>query len=169
MHALVSAIAIAWNRNGAYGLRLIEDLSARDWLAQPDGVRGSARLNHPAWIFSHLNLYHPICEALLRGEPIEDPIEHRFGPRSVLSDDVADFAPPESLRAGFERGHERVIAALRAAEDGDLGAPTPVVRWACLYPTVGDLLLTLMVKHESHHLGQLSAWRRVRGLPRVQM
>jgi hypothetical protein len=34
-------------------------------------------------------------------------------------------------------------------------------------PTVGDLLAHLMTTHEAAHLGQLSAWRRLLGLPGV--
>ena len=47
--------------------------------------------------------------------------------------------------------------------------PNPLERWRAVNPTVGDMIVTLMVKHESGHLGQLSAWRRAMGLASVPM
>ena len=35
------------------------------------------------------------------------------------------------------------------------------------FPTVGNALAHTMLLHEMQHLGQLSAWRRASGLPRV--
>ena len=35
------------------------------------------------------------------------------------------------------------------------------------WPTLGDGLVWMIASHENIHLGQLSAWRRVQGLPSV--
>jgi hypothetical protein len=40
-------------------------------------------------------------------------------------------------------------------------------RWKEIMPTVGIALPYLLLVHENQHLGQLSAWRRVLGLPAV--
>ena len=55
----------------------------------------AARMNHPAWVFSHLNLYHPVMLALLRGhdpssastqmkENLMPPARPRHLPQSLL-------------------------------------------------------------------------------------
>jgi len=40
-------------------------------------------------------------------------------------------------------------------------------RWQQFMPTAGIALPYLMLVHENTHFGQLSAWRRVQGLPSV--
>lgn len=165
MHPLVSAIGITWRRNGAYAERLVGDLASDQWTAQPVPGR---MLNHPAWIFSHLNAYAPICTALLRAEPFDDPIDHPFGQRSEVAA-AESYPEPATLTAEYMRLHSEAEAALAGADDDTLTSANPLERWRAMHPRVGDMLVTLMVKHESGHLGQLSAWRRAMGLPRVSM
>jgi len=69
----------------------------------------------------------------------------------------------------YGRLHDDALAALRAADPAAFAMPTPLARWREKHPAVGDMIVALMVKHESGHLGQLSAWRRAMGLPRVAM
>ncbi len=164
LHPLASAILISWRRNGAYGLRLVGDLTDPQMTAQP--VAGRV-MNHPAWIVSHLNVYSPIAEAMLMGEGFVDPLDHRFGQKSKVSLDATEYAPRGALAAEYARWHERVERALEHARDDVFTAQTPLERWRAMHPRTGDMLVTLLVKHESTHLGQLSAWRRAMGLPAV--
>jgi len=164
MNSLASAISITWQRNGAYGLRLVDGLKSDQWLAQP--VLGRV-MNHPAWVLSHLNLYAGIAVAMCRGEGFEDPGEHRFGQKSEPLSDTGAYPAPGEMVKTWTQLHDEGAAALRVATDARTGAPNPLERWRGVHPTVGDMLVTLMVKHESGHLGQLSAWRRAMGLGRV--
>lgn len=166
MTPLTSAILITWERNASYAQRLLADVSAEVFTAQP--IPGRV-LNHPAWIMSHLNLYAGIAVSLARGEAIEDPAEHRFGAKSEPLPDRRAYESPEQLLSRWQHLHTEGRGALRAADDRRTGSPTPIERWRALHPTVGDMLVTLMVKHEAGHLGQLSAWRRAMGLPRTTM
>ncbi len=164
MNQLRSAVLITWKRNGAYARRLVGDLAPGRWLAQPvDGVV----MNHPAWIVSHLNVYAPIAAAMPRREAFEDPMEHRYGQKSKVLLDAAEYRPGAELLAEYSRLHDDALAALEYADDSVFGEVNPLERWRAVHPTVGDMLVTLMVKHESGHLGQLSAWRRAMGLPPV--
>lgn len=163
---LRSAILITWRRNGGYCRRLVEDLAPDQWLAQP--VPGRV-MNHPAWITSHLNVYAPIMAALCRREPFDDPLDHRHGQKSKASLDPREYAAPELLLAEYGRLHDEAQNALESADDDVFAEPNPLERWRSVHPLVGDMLVTLMVKHESGHLGQLSAWRRAMGLPSVAM
>ncbi len=163
---LAAAILITWRRNGAYAARLVGDLSLAQYLAQPIAGR---MLNHPAWVLSHLNIYTRICIAMLRAEPFADPIDAKYGQKSEVSDDPTDYIPGPDLLAAYTALHAEAEHALAAATEHILAAANPLERWRAVHPTVGDMLVTLMVKHESAHLGQLSAWRRALGLPRVPM
>ncbi|MBL8746680.1 MAG: DinB family protein [Phycisphaerae bacterium] len=164
MNPLTHAILITWRRNGGYGRRLVEDLSRDQWLGQP--VPGRV-MNHPAWIVSHLNVYAPIASAMLRRKPFADPFDARYGQQSKVSLDASEYRPGEELLAEYSRLHDEALAALEASDAEVLAEANPLDRWRAVHPTVGDMLVTLMVKHESGHLGQLSAWRRAMGLPPV--
>lgn len=165
-HPLVSAILTTWKRNGAYALRLVGDLAPEQWTAQP--IPGRV-LNHPAWIFSHLNVYTAIAASLARGQSFTDPLDHRYGQKSEVAVDPREYAAGSELAAAYKQLHDDAEAALAAATESILLAPNPLERWRAIHPRTGDMLVTLMVKHESGHLGQLSAWRRAMGLPRVAM
>jgi uncharacterized damage-inducible protein DinB len=148
---LASAVLITWKRNAEYALRLVEDLPPEAWVAQPVAGR---TMNHPAWVFSHLNLYAAIGACLAEGAPFDDPADHPHGQKS-------------QLMTAWHALHDRGAAALEVCTPAITSAPNPLPRWRAMHPTVGDMLVTLMVKHESAHLGQLSAWRRAMGLGRV--
>ena len=126
-------------------------------------------MNHPAWVLSHLNLYAGIAVNLARGETFEDPAEHRFGQKSEPLGDAKAYDTREQLITSWEALHAAGADALRGAPDSLTSSPNPLERWRGVHPTVGDMLVTLMVKHEAGHLGQLSAWRRAMGMGRVGM
>lgn len=163
---LAAAILITWKRNAAYGVRLAEDVAPAAWVAQP---LPTVTMNHPAWVFSHLNLYADLAVRLARGERFDDPAEHRYGQKSKPERSVAAYEGKDALLAAWNRLHADGESALAAATDVQTSAPNPLERWRALHSTVGDMLVTLMVKHEAAHLGQLSAWRRAMNMVPVAM
>ena len=162
---LVNAVLITWRRNGAYALRMVERLSAEQFTAQPTPAHA---MNHPAWILSHLNVYAAIAAAMLRRQSFDDPADHPFGPKSEIGSPSA-YAPAPALIAEYQRLHDDAEQALAGSGAGTLALTNPLERWRPINPTVGDMVVTLMIKHESFHLGQLSAWRRAMGFQRVAM
>ncbi|MEM9252449.1 MAG: DinB family protein [Planctomycetota bacterium] len=156
-----------WPSTAAYGDQLTADLTAEQMVAQPR-VGGELTVNHPAWVLSHLSAYHPVIVGLLRGETPDDPLHHRYGMKSHPVADAGEYLPVDELRAQFLAGHADVDAALEAATAEVLEAPMPVERWVPKFPQVGLALPYLMLRHEALHLGQVSAWRRVQGLPPTQ-
>ncbi len=171
-HPLLTAILICWRRNGAYALRLVGDLSDHDFVAQPHfrgGPVPANLMNHPAWVLCHLNAYAGICAAMLRRQSFADPADHPYGAKSTVRSDAAAYPAPSAIVAEYRRLHDDAERALLEADAAVVGEPTPLERWRANQPTIGDQLMTLMVKHESQHLGQLSAWRRAMGLPPVAM
>jgi hypothetical protein len=168
MPILTDSLLTGWDRNLDYARKLVADLSDEQMAAMPrlDGAGGPGA-NHPAWILSHLNVYHPVLVAMIEGRSFPDPREAPFGMLTKPQADRSLYKPKAELIGDFERGHAEVAAALRAADDAAFEATMPLERWQKPFPTVGSALGYIMLVHESTHLGQISTWRRVQGLPGV--
>ncbi len=164
MNPFVESILARWRHQRAYAERLVSGLGEAQMLAQP--VSGVV-MNHPAWVLSHLSVYSPVLSGMLRGEAVEDPIDHPHGRKSKPSANPSDYLPRDELVARYLSVHDDVASALSDADEGVFAEPPGVERWAASMPTLYDVSVHLTVYHESVHLGQLSAWRRAMGLPAV--
>jgi hypothetical protein len=130
----------------------------------------AAGVNHPAWILTHLAICTDYAARLL-GQPAKCPQEwhQRCGPGSSVTGDRSFYASKHDLMAALEGGQARVSAAAASATEEALLRPHGV-QLAFVkntFPTVGDLLAHLMTTHTGFHLGQLSMWRRMMGMPGV--
>jgi uncharacterized damage-inducible protein DinB len=67
------------------------------------------------------------------------------------------------LLAALTSGHEQLARLFSAATDEQLAQPMPEQQRA-FFSTAGDFVYFLMTGHEGYHHGQLSAWRRNRGM-----
>jgi hypothetical protein len=166
MSTAIAGLLFGWNKNAEYGPKLVADLSDQQLVAQP-ALTGQPPVNHPAWIFSHLNAYLPVIEAIIAGQEFEDPKEHPFGMLSQPAADRSIYALKDELVARFTTGHQRITELLQSADDAMLDQTINLPRWKSIMPTAGIALPYLMLNHENLHLGQLSAWRRVQGMPSV--
>lgn len=165
MSLFTDTLVNGWTLNGPYLNQLVADLDQADMLTQP---AHAPDINHPAWIVSHLQTYHPVIESLLKGEVPDDPMDARYGMKSRPLSDPAEYLPRDELIRSYNDSHARVLAAAEAADEAVLSQPMPVQRWADRgFPMMGSILGYLMVRHESLHLGQLSTWRRTVGKGRV--
>ncbi len=162
MSTMIDGLLFGWEKNLAYGLKLIDDLSDDQMAFQP-----APGMNHPAWIFAHLEAYHPVIVAMVQGETFDDPKGHRFGMESKPEPDPGLYPSKAELRDAWEKGHADVAESLREHDEVALERGVKLERWKPIMPKVGIALPYLMLVHENTHLGQLSAWRRVQGLPAV--
>ncbi len=162
MSSAIEGLLFSWNKNLAYGQNLVADLKD-DQLAKQPGPG----MNHPAWVLSHLNAYLPVIEKVIKGEPFDDPKDHPFGMQSKPLDKRSVYSPKDELVGEFVDGHEKVAKALQEAGDAVWAKPITLERWVKVMPTAAVALPYLMLVHENTHFGQLSAWRRVQGLPSV--
>ena len=158
---IADCLSFAWNKNAAYGQDLISDLSDEQLVAQPT----VARMNHAAWVFSHLNAYLPVVRALVEELPFDDPEHHPYGMHSHPVG--TGYASQRQLLDQFVNGHAGVSELLEGKSEHFFTQAVPLPRWRDRMPTMGILLGHLMARHESTHLGQVSAWRRSLGLPAV--
>jgi hypothetical protein len=122
----------------------------------------------PLWILGHLAIANDYSLQLL-GEPAACPPEWHatFGPGSAA--EVAGGPAAEDLLAELLRGAELVKQAVPRATPERLAQKhtVPMKQLLRFTPTVGDLVGHLLSTHFATHLGQLSVWRRQRGLPAV--
>lgn len=142
--------------------QLTADIDDADLAAQP-----VAGMNHPAWILGHIAVTNDGAAKIL-GEPAACPPEWGplFGPGSPLSPQRSDYPSKGELLSALETGHERVLRGAAQVSQRRLAIPNTAVL-SDVFPTLGDLVSHLMVTHPTLHLGQLTVWRRCRGLPSV--
>lgn len=128
--------------------------------------------NHPAFAFGHLCLY-PVKVKQLLGLSIVDVsprpgYEELFSKDAKCQDDVDGTIYPsgEEIMPFFNSSYQAAMDALRAASDAQLASANPLdTPMKQLCPSLGALLNFYMTGHVTTHLGQVSAWRRMQGLP----
>lgn len=146
-----------------YGKLLTADLNDGQLLLQP--LPG---INTPMWVLGHLAVVSDQGLEVL-GQPKVCPEAWHQAFTTGTKPDAGPQPQPSKaeLLAALERGHDLLTRAARNASPAALDSPNPVPFLRTPYPTVADLLAHLMTTHEGIHLGQLSAWRRLMGLPPV--
>jgi hypothetical protein len=127
-------------------------------------------VNHAAWILTHLAICTDYAVQLF-GQPPRCPKEwhQRCRPGSNLTSERSFYASKHDLIAALEAGQACVSEAVGRATDEVLVRPHGIELAFVknTFPTVGDLVAHLMTTHTGFHLGQLSMWRRMLGMPGV--
>lgn len=138
--------------------------------AAPGGV--TVESNHPAFIYGHLSLYAP--KVLLQiGHPAPPVPEHFdvvFSKDAECRDDPdGDLYPAkDAVLDFFHEGYRMVTAGLRSTPDEAFEKANPAEgRMRELFPTIGSVQAFYCGGHMMMHLGQMSGWRRMEGLPGV--
>ena len=88
-----------------------------------------------------------------------------FSPGSQPSASRSSYPSKDELVRAVEQGFERFRDMAAAATPGQLAQPTTNPRMKDALPTVKDGVAFLLTGHMGVHLGQLSSWRRMFGLP----
>lgn len=144
---------------------LTDDLTDAQLIDQPmEGVKP------PIWVLGHLAVVNDFTLRML-GRPGVCPAEwHKgFGPGSANLGMAGAGLTKADLVGAFGRGCDAILDALPSADPDAMAAPQalPFRLLKEHLPTVGDLVANLCSSHIALHLGQLSTWRRIRGLPEV--
>jgi hypothetical protein len=126
-------------------------------------------LNPPLWILGHLAISNDFGLRILGKPPVcPEAWAKCFGRGSKPADVPLPHPTKAELMQAIERGHEQVTAAARLADPARLALPNPApVFKGTPVETTGDLLALLMTGHFGAHIGQLSLWRRLSGLPHL--
>jgi hypothetical protein len=144
-----------------YCRRLVGDLADERLAEQPQ-----AGVNHPAWILGHLALTADGLQEMLGAQKTLPPEwKALFGAGSKPSATRANYpSKPELVRA-FEESYQQVRQRAAVASADQLSRPTTNPRIKESLPTAKDTLTFVLTGHMGVHLGQLSSWRRMIGLP----
>jgi len=140
--------------------RLVGDLTAEQMCQQPHGV-----VNHPTWSLGHLaSASVGLLKLLGHDASLPEGWKDAFKTGGTPSSDPSVFPSKDELLSTLESLHDRVTAAVKAADSATLATPLPHEGRRKYFPTIGDFVVFLMTSHEMDHLGQLAAWRRAMGL-----
>ena len=123
-------------------------------------------VNHPAWVLGHLAFSADRASSLL-GAAKELPADWAalFGPGSKPSASRCDYPSKDELLRAVEQGFERLRQQLAATTPEQLAQPSTNPYTKDALPTIQDGVAFVLTGHLGVHLGQLSMWRRMTGLP----
>lgn len=142
--------------------KLVADVADADFAAQP-----VAGINHPAWLFGHVETYHGVIAALLSGEAFDNPWDAPCGKNSSPTSDRSAYAGKDAILELHRKGVERASEAITTAPAEAWAAPLDHPTWGKQFDVVAPAVTFLATSHLALHLGQLSGWRRAMELPRV--
>jgi hypothetical protein len=145
-----------------YTRRLADGIPEEQMLDQP-----APGMNTPAWILGHLAIAYDFA-LVQAGKAYTLPRDwlKTYGPGSSPALSEARHSKAELLST-LERLHADVLQAVKETTDEHLAQPHDFEPMKKVMAARGDLLLHLLTTHPVSHLGQLSAWRRFKGLPAV--
>jgi hypothetical protein len=156
----------------AYAQRLLKDVTPSQFarFARPGNVE--VKSNHPAFVFGHLSMY-PLQVITHLGKPT-DSVKPPAGYEPLFKNGVECRDDPdgmiypkmEQIVSFYLSSYETAINELEAADDATLTKANPMEgRMSELFPLMGGMLAFYISGHQTSHLGQVSAWRRMMGLP----
>ena len=142
-----------------YTVRFVEqsvaDLSEEQMVEQPTGAP-----NHATWTLGHI-IY--ACEAMAAELGAEhrlpDDWESTFGYGSTPSSDLSRYPKKSEMLTLLADAAGRLSQTLLDANDSVLKQSLPDED----LPTMGHLLLQVVLAHTACHAGQLAVWRRAIG------
>lgn len=144
-----------------YGQRLLSEIPDERMTEQPlPGV------NHPAWILGHLALTADGVGEMFGGKrTLPAEWSTLFGQGSQPSSVRSGYPSKGELLRAFEECHHRLREQAAVTGPEVLAQPTANPRAREVFPTLKELATFILTGHIGVHLGQLSSWRRMIGLP----
>lgn len=161
---MLEILLSAFNFNLTYANKLVADVPDEQMCVQP--VPGRT-INHPAFVLGHLAWVADNMVGLVGfGTPTLGAWKEHMGMGAKPVEDRSKYPSKAELLKALENGHARLTEVVAKITPDALAQPAPE-RMRGRFPTIGNMLAGLMTSHEAVHLGQLSTWRRVMGLPSV--
>jgi hypothetical protein len=123
-------------------------------------------VNHPAWILGHLAYSADGMTGRLGGEKVL-PVEWTdlFKPGSTPTANRGDYPAKADLIKAIEESFARTRELVCCSSEETLAVPTPNPRMQEMLPTLRESAAFILTGHFGVHLGQLSMWRRLVGMP----
>lgn len=141
----------------------VEDIPDELWTDQPGGLT-----NHPAWVLGHLVVaFDNVTKQLGVTVPRDDEWRKPFDGGSKPSANRGDYPSKDELIATFKDSAQSLRRALAGAGESALEKPVEDEQIAPFFPTLGRWAVHCLLSEGAFHTGQLSAWRRAKGMPAV--
>ena len=123
--------------------------------------------NSPGWILGHLSVVNQLGVQMLGGTGPSAEAMQMFGPGSPGVPDPATRPGKEFLLQLEQSSAAQLREAIEGAPEQALNSPQPSQFLKERFPLVKDMLGHMLVSHLSLHVGQLSTWRRAKGMPSI--
>ena len=144
-----------------YCRTLVDDIPDERIAEQP--IPG---VNHPAWILGHLAFVADYIAGTLGAEKkIPEQWAALFRPGSKPNANRSSYPSKAELLTALDQGCERLRERAANATPEQLSKPTTNPRVKDALPTAKEFIAFLLTGHMGGHLGQISAWRRLIGMP----
>lgn len=135
--------------------RSVDDVTDEEMVEQPPGVP-----NHAAWTLGHIIISCQGMATELGAMPwLPDNWESVFGYGSTPRSEEQGYPEKAQLQSLLADSATRLSDTVRGVGASVLGQQLPDED----FPTMGHLLLQVVVAHTAYHAGQLAVWRRAMG------
>lgn len=133
----------------------VGDLSEEEMVEQAPGMP-----NHATWTLGHIiHACHAMAAELGADPWLPEDWESVFGYGSIPLPEVKEYPGKAEMQSLLADASTRLCDALRSAGASALGRRLEDED----FPTMGHILLQVIVAHTAYHAGQLSVWRRAMG------
>ena len=153
----------------AASARFVSDFSMM-LCADIDAARFSDRLgttiNHPAFILGHLAYYAGVCVDLLGGNSgIEDGEADLYQHGAECLDDPSRYLAKDDAIALFQSRMKQATDFIAQCSPEVLSQSSKGTPFEQRADTLEEIAAFMLIGHPMFHFGQISAWRRVAGMP----
>ena|SRR5258708_6950218 len=123
-------------------------------------------MNPPVWILGHLCVAWDGALRLI-GQKMMCPVDYRrqFGPGSNL-ESLSPLLPTKAeMLSHLNQIGESLLTEIPRLPEDRWNMPNPSNFLKAELPTLADIMSHLLFTHQMMHVGQLTVWRRLAGLP----
>ena len=137
----------------------VADLSDEEMVMQPTGAP-----NHAAWTLGHvIHACQAIAVEVRKDITSSTEWESRFGFGTCPNPTMSENLTKSSLLADLAETSDQLRTAIQTLDTGFLDRPPSEENMREIFPTMGHVLMQVVVAHTAYHAGQLAAWRRAIG------
>ncbi len=165
MGAISSTLVPTLGMTMRFGEMLTKDIPASEFARVPSGVR----MNSPAFCFGHVTIYADRVLDLVGRSDVASHDQRwtdlfSFGKECVDDPNASVYPTMGEIMDRFRARNAVVKEVLPTVGDEVMLLANPNERMREWLPTVGAQVAFLIGGHAMSHLGQVSAWRRIKGL-----
>jgi len=141
----------------------VEDIDDAQFAEQPAGLT-----NHPAWVLGHVTYAMDNFTRQLGGAPPRDDSWYEpFVGGSTPTNNRDAYPSKDDLITAFSDAISMVRDQVRTAGEAGLNKEVEDEQLRAFFPTLGRWAAHVLLSEGPFHVGQVSAWRRAKGLPSV--